>query len=87
MFTINGLISAFFITNEIRQSFIEGCDYWKDIFNYFDISGNICIIISAIHISTFKYDHFYANKSESRILIIGLMIVGLRAVTSLRIFE
>ena len=84
---INAIISSCFILNESRQLVVDKLDYFKEPFNYMDIGGNICIIVSAISIQSDKGYEFYADKSLSRYLILGVMLIGLRAVSALRIFE
>lgn len=85
--TISAVISSCFILNETRQLVVDKLDYFKEPFNYFDIGGNVCIIVSAINLQGDKGSDFYADKTQSRYLILGFMLIGLRAVTALRIFE
>ena len=68
---------------------MEGfCTYISEPFNWLDLFGNISIMMSAHFIVTSKQSNeFYENGSKARYLICGMMIIGLRAVTSLRIFE
>lgn len=52
-----------------------------------DISGNIFMIISAVYLSQKPGDAFYEDTLCKRFLILGILLIGLRAVSNLRIFE
>lgn len=52
-----------------------------------DISGNIFMIISAVYLSQKPGDAFYEDTLCKRYLILGILLIGLRAVSNLRIFE
>ena len=87
MFEINASISAAIILNELRQVCIEGITYFSEFFNWFDIVGNAFIITSAVLLNNTQGDEFYRDEFKNRFLILGIMLVGLRACSSLRIFE
>jgi hypothetical protein len=88
-FMINGIVSGLLIVNELRQVIREGFfDYFSDINNYLDLTGHVLIIVSAVDLNLSpNKDEFYEDRKNTRILIIGLLLSGLRAVFSLHIFE
>lgn len=88
MFDINGSISACIILNELRQVCNEGIlNYFGEFFNWFDIIGNSFIIVTAVLLRSTQGDEFYKDEFKNRFLILGIMFLGLRACSSLRIFE
>lgn len=66
---------------------MEGLSYFKEAFNYLDISGNVFMIWSMFNLINDGENEFYFNHKNNRILILGILLVGLRAYSNLRIFE
>lgn len=89
MFKINAAISASFILNELRQVCNDGIiDYFGEFFNYFDLLGNSFVITSAVLLRNTKTENeFYRDEFKNRFLILAIMFIGLRACSSLIIFE
>jgi len=87
MFQINAVVSCLLILNESRQICYEGIEYFYEPFNWLDIAGNIFMIISAVNLSESPGNAFYEDTLCKRYLILGILLVGLRAVSNLRIFE
>lgn len=87
MFLMNAGISALFILNEFRQFTREGYKkYFSEVFNYLDLVGQVLIIVSAIDLSLSNGEDFYESQKNIRILVIGIALAGLRALSSLYIF-
>lgn len=86
-FNINAFFSGAMILNESRQVLTDGFSYFSEAFNYLDITGNVFIIISAFNLSAKPGEKFYKDTHCNRDLIIGILLVGLRAYSNLRIFE
>lgn len=60
--------------------------YFSEPFNYLDISGYVLIIVSAVDLSLSDGEEFYEDRKNLRILVVGLLLAGLRALSSLHIF-
>ena len=87
MFRFNAVVSGLLILNESRQVICDGISYYTEPFNYLDIAGNVFIIMSAIKLDKKPGDEFYNDHKYSRYLILGILLVGLKAYSNLRIFE
>jgi len=57
------------------------------LYNYLDISGSVSVITSAVLLYQKTADEFYGDNSNTIFLILGVMLFGLRALTSLSIFK
>lgn len=82
---VNAVYSMLFLLLEFRQMINHKLDYLTEPYNYFDIGGNVLIVITAIN----RRNHgpqFFELESHKNILIVGLLLIGLRSYTQLRIF-
>ena len=88
MFLINAGIAGLFLINEFRQLMREGfTQYFSEVFNYLDLVGQVLIIVSATDLSLSNGEDFYESPKNIRILVLGILLAGLRALSSLYIFK
>ena len=87
LFTLNAFIASIFMLDESRQIKKEGLDYFSDLYNWLDLIGAAGVIISCVLLHQKPADEFYNDPSNNIFLILGIMLFGLRALTSLTIFE
>ena len=68
----------------MREGFTQ---YFSEVFNYLDLVGQVLIIVSATDLSLSNGEDFYESPKNIRILVLGILLAGLRALSSLYIFK
>lgn len=85
MFDINAGYSCVMLLLELRQLCMHGREYLGDAYNYLDIISNTFIIMTAYNLRK-NGPELYESLFNKMLLTLGLMLLGLRALTQLRIF-
>lgn len=87
MFAINTAVAVILLLNETRQVNHQGWEYFTEFYNYLDLAGNGFVIAASIVMFRTDGNEFYEHQRNKTLLILGIMLIGLRACSSLTIFE
>lgn len=86
MMAINSIWSLVMLLLELRQLAKKGSSYLRDPYNYLDNIGNISVIVMYFKLKAFG-SHTYESDLRKTLMICGLLTLGLRAVSQLRMFN
>lgn len=87
MLAADAIFSTVMLSLEFRQMKAQGWKaYFSDPYNYLDLFSNISIIATGINRVRLGND-LYRSDLRKLMLIIGVMLLGLRAMTQMRIFK
>lgn len=87
MLAADAIFSSVMLALEFRQMKAQGWKaYFSDPYNYLDLFSNISIVMTGINRVRLGKD-LYRSDLRKLMLIIGVMLLGLRAMSQLRIFK
>lgn len=83
---IIGVASVVMIVIEAKQFVQEGLEYFANIWNCLDLTGNT-FVIWHVYLTVFGGKKIWEQDKEKLILMTGICSIGLRAVSQMRIFK
>ena len=75
------------LINEAKEFKFKGWAYWSEGYNYIDLSGQFFVIVSSVLRYFMPPEEFYEEETFRTFLIGAVLLIGLRAFTSLMLFE
>lgn len=81
------ILNSIMVAEEVYEMTQKGKEYWKEVWNYLDLSGYILSIVFLVGIEVCQDTNIFYKKTWVQfVLMISLISLGLRAITQLGYF-